>query len=80
MSIHVYAAGWRPAKTAAVRGSVDCWCPTGLGVPGQPWTAARAPFTAETPWGDWWPPPDPKSYGITVNIQSQNITQYMVEK
>ena len=46
------------AKTAAaVRGSVDC-C-TGLGVPGQPWTAAAAAAAARAPLtacGDCVPP------------------------
>ena len=46
------------AKTAAaVRGSADC-C-TGLGVPGQPWTAAAAAAAARAPLtacGDWVPP------------------------
>ena len=62
--VHV-VYGWRPvvaAKTAAaVRGSADC-C-TGLGVPGQPWTAAAAAAAARAPLtacGDWVPPAEPK--------------------
>ena len=60
--------GWRPVvaanTAAAVRGSVDC-C-TGLGVPGQPWTAAAAAAAARAPLtacGDC-VPPEPEKFNV----------------
>ena len=69
--------GWRPvvaAKTAAaVRGSVDC-C-TGLGVPGQPWTAAAAAAAARAPLtacGDC-VPPEPAKHSMSISKLTENV-------